>query len=96
MCIVSQMSHKCSQYLCFYVKLISHLFFKCIPFICSERFGKSNVPYFLSKNPFFQPVHHRHAHKHKHHFSLYQFTNRSCQQIECGIESPILAAGKIF
>lgn len=35
--------------------------FKYIPFICSERFGKSIVPYFLSINPFFQPVHYRHT-----------------------------------
>lgn len=48
-----------------------------VPFICSVCFGISNVPYFLSINPFFQPVHHRrtHAHKHKHQFSLCQYTD---------------------
>lgn len=36
-------------------------FLKHIPFISSVHFGKSNVLYFLSINPFFQPVHHRYT-----------------------------------
>lgn len=53
-----------------------------IPFICSVRFGKSKVPYFLSINPFFQPAHHRrtHAHRYKHQFSMHQETHTEKKQ----------------